>query len=243
MVDRLDYLIREDYVKELKWKSAQLRYLRSQINPHFLYNCLFSLYGMIQNGDLENASEMAVYLGKNYQRSAHFNQKELTIQEEIDNIAIYARIMSIRFPGRMRLITEIDEETRHMMIPVLSLQTVVENALLHGMEGSMGECMVTISTHIERETLTLCVSDTGVGIDPQQMRRIQERLHHPVEIEDKHGLENVYMRLKLMCGEAVRMTVEDNQPSGTVVRIHIPIAQDASQEKRGGAHVQSAVGR
>lgn len=223
MVEQLDSLIMESYVKELKLKNAQLRFLRSQINPHFLYNSLFSLYAMIQNGELESASDMAVYLGKYYQRSTHLNERELTISEELENIRMYVQIMSIRFPERLRLVTEIGEPTADLKIPVLSLQTVVENAVLHGMEGSARECVITVETRLEDKALRLCVTDTGNGIPAEELERIRERLSRSVELEDRHGLENVYMRLKLMYGDGVSMTVTDHHPTGTRVEIRIPL--------------------
>ena len=64
-------------------QDAQLRFLKSQINPHFLYNSLFSLYNMIESDELENAADMAVYLGKYYQQSAHLDVSELAVEEEI----------------------------------------------------------------------------------------------------------------------------------------------------------------
>lgn len=223
MVAQLDSLIMESYVKELKLKNAQLRFLRSQINPHFLYNSLFSLYSMIQNGELESASDMAVYLGKYYQRSTHLNERELAISEELENIRMYVQIMSIRFPERLRLVTDIEERTADLKIPVLSLQTVVENAVLHGMEGSARECVITVETRLSESALHLCVTDTGNGIPAEQLEQIRERLSRSVELEDRHGLENVYMRLKLMYGDGVSMTVTDNQPTGTRVEIRIPL--------------------
>ncbi|MFV0400779.1 MAG: sensor histidine kinase [Oscillospiraceae bacterium] len=228
MVAQLDSLIMESYVKELKLKNAQLRFLRSQINPHFLYNSLFSLYSMIQNGELESASDMAVYLGKYYQRSTHLNERELAISEELENIRMYVQIMSIRFPERLRLVTDIEERTADLKIPVLSLQTVVENAVLHGMEGSARECVITVETRLSESALHLCVTDTGNGIPAEQLEQIRERLSRSVELEDRHGLENVYMRLKLMYGDGVSMTVTDNQPTGTRVEIRIPLKGGAA---------------
>ncbi len=225
MVEQLDNLIKDSYVKELKLKNAQLRFLRSQINPHFLYNCLFSLYNMIQNDELESASDMAVYLGKYYQRSAHFNERELTIEEEVLNICTYVHIMAIRFPERLQLVTEIEERTNQLKIPVLSLQTIVENAVLHGMEGSSRMCTITIETQLKGTVLHLSIRDTGNGIPAEQLEVIRERLSHSMETDDRHGLENVYMRLKLMYGQDVFMSISENNPSGTRVDIQIPLKE------------------
>lgn len=226
MASQLDNLIKESYVKELKLKNAQLRFLRSQINPHFLYNSLFSVYNMIQSGDLDSASNMAVYLGKYYQISAHLHDRELTLSEELENIKMYTQIMAIRFPERLRLVVEVESDTATLKIPVLSLQTVVENAILHGMEGSVRECVITICARLSGNTLSLSVTDTGNGISEEELVRIRERLSHAVEIEDKHGLENVYMRLKLMYGEEVSMEVSNRAPTGTIVEIQIPLKEE-----------------
>ena len=223
MMQRLDTLIKQDFVNQLKLKNAQLRYLRSQINPHFLHNCLFSLYNMIEADDLDSASEMALYLGKYYQRSAHMDEHDLTLEEEIQNIQVYARVMSLRFPDRLRLEMQIQPETKQLRIPVLSLQTVVENALMHGMEGTSNVCIVTISSALQGEELKLRVADTGAGMSEEKIQEIMENLQQAANVDERHGLENVFIRLKLMYGDQVRMTVQKNNPRGVLVEIFIPL--------------------
>lgn len=226
MVQQLDVLIKDSYLKELKLKNAQLRFLRSQINPHFLYNSLFSLYNMIQNDELEGASKMAVYLGRYYQRSAHLHEKELTIAEEIENIEMYIQIMSIRFPHKLLIHTEIHENTLGLSIPALSLQTIVENAVLHGMEDSETTCSITIKAFLSGEILFLSVTDTGKGFTQEQLEKIQKRLSASVDAQDRHGLENVYMRLRLMYGDAVSFHITNQTPQGAKIEIEIPYRED-----------------
>lgn len=229
-VEQLNNMIREAYVNQLKLKNAQLRYLRSQINPHFLYNSLFSLYNMIQAGDLDSAAHLAVYLGKNYQRSAHLEENDLTVAEELQNIDVYLHIMALRFPDRLQLETDVQSEAKGIRIPVLSLQTLVENAVLHGMEGTCQACVVTIRILVQDDVLVLCVEDTGNGIDPGQLERIREQLKRSADAEDRHGLENVFMRFRLMYGEGVRMSVENREPKGARVSVIVPLGEE-------GAHV------
>lgn len=228
-VERLDNMIKESYLNQLQLKQAQLRYLRSQINPHFLYNSLFSLYNMIQTGELDSASEMAVYLGKSYQRSAHLGENNVTLEDELASIDVYLHIMSLRFPDRLQLSVNVQPETRKLKVPVLSLQTIVENAVLHGMEGTSQTCEVTLSAFLEDDRLHMCVEDTGNGIPPEQLERIHERLCSLSPLEDTHGLENVYLRLKLMYGDEVSMTVENRSPHGTRVAMVIPLKKEEQE--------------
>ena len=225
-VEQLNCMIREAYVTQLKLKNAQLRYLRSQINPHFLYNSLFSLYNMIQAGDLDSAAHLAIYLGKNYQRSAHLEENDLTVAEELQNIDVYLHIMALRFPDRLQLETDVQAEARSIRIPVLSLQTLVENAVLHGMEGASQACVVSIRIRVQEDVLVLCVEDTGNGIDPERLERIRERLKRSADAEDRHGLENVYMRFRLMYGNGVRMIVENREPRGARVSVRVPLGEE-----------------
>lgn len=178
---------------------------------------------MIEADDLDSASEMALYLGKYYQRSAHMDEHDLTLEEEIQNIQVYARVMSLRFPDRLRLEMQIQPETKQLRIPVLSLQTVVENALMHGMEGTSNVCIVTISSALQGEELKLRVADTGAGMSEEKIQEIMENLQQAANVDERHGLENVFIRLKLMYGDQVRMTVQKNNPRGVLVEIFIPL--------------------
>ncbi|MGI6182872.1 MAG: sensor histidine kinase [Candidatus Fimadaptatus sp.] len=226
-VEQLDNMIKESYLNQLQLKQAQLRYLRSQINPHFLYNSLFSLYNMIETGELDSASEMAIYLGKSYQRSAHMGANDVTLDDELSSIDVYLHIMSLRFPDRLKLSMDIQPEARKLKVPVLSIQTIVENAVLHGMEGTSQLCEVKLSAAIKDDRLHIAVDDTGKGMPPEQLSAIRERLRSISPLEDTHGIENVYLRLKLMYGDEISMTIENHLPHGTSVMMIIPLKKEA----------------
>lgn len=220
MVERIDRMIKEDYQMRIDLQDAQLRFLKSQINPHFLYNSLFSLYNMIESDELENAADMAVYLGKYYQQSAHLDVSELAVEEEIENIRIYLKVHEMRFPGALVFRTEVEEELRRFRIPVLSLQTLVENAMTHGFRTTPKKGTLGIYVRREGEWVVMRVEDDGEGMSEERRRMIKERLGESENSLESHGIENVYQRLRLMYPE-VALDVLPVLSGGTCVLIRI----------------------
>ena len=220
MVERIDRMIKEDYQMRIDLQDAQLRFLKSQINPHFLYNSLFSLYNMIESDELENASDMAVYLGKYYQQSAHLDVTELAVEQELENIRIYLKIYEVRFPGSLVLQVEVEENLKKLRIPILSLQTLVENAMTHGFRTTPKKGTLSICVRREGEWIEMRVEDDGEGMSEEQRKKIKERLCKREDSFESHGIENVYQRLRLMYPGAV-MDVLPVLSGGTCVFIRI----------------------
>lgn len=228
MVERIDRMIRTEYQMKIKLQDAELRFLKLQINPHFLYNSLFSLYNMIESDDLENAADMAVYLGKYYQQSARLEATELTVGQELANIRIYLKIHEMRFPGALAYREDADPELLAIPIPVLSLQTLVENAITHGFRKTLQSGAITISIKRSGKAIVMSVADDGEGIEEERLKELTDLLSSDQFSFESHGIENVYQRMRIMYPSA-QIRVARAEPRGLVVTITI----DSRQTEQG----------
>lgn len=237
MVERIHRMIEEEYQMKIRLQDAKLKFLKSQINPHFLYNSLFSLYNMIESGELEQASDMAVYLGKYYQQSAHLEDSELSLGEELENIRLYLKIFQMRFPGALVYKEEVCREMMEMKIPILSIQTLVENAVTHGFRKARREGTLSIYGYFVQERVCIEVRDDGEGIEKEKMEELLRSLNGGESGLEGHGIENVYQRMRGMYPSAV---IEIEALSrGTAARILI---DRADIMRRGERDVSAAIG-
>lgn len=219
---QLETLVKEKYLAEVKLKSAQVNFLRSQINPHFLYNSLFNLYNMIKSQDLDNAADMAIYLGQYYRIGAHLDKQELTLAQEVENILPYLKIHQIRMGGCLDFTCDIQPGLEDFEIPCLSLQSLVENSITHAFNKIQKTAYLKIQAVREGDFVALSVEDNGSGIDEAAKETILRRLENYDEEGEVHGLQNIYARLRLLHGERVSLSIEPAAPRGTRVCLRIP---------------------
>lgn len=231
MVDQLDRSLKEKYLAQSNLNKAQLKFLKSQIKPHFLYNCLFSLYNMIKSDDLDNAANMAIYLGRFYQMSSHFDDRDTTVIQEIENIKLYLNIHQLRSPEKFEYTCIIDPKLETMAIPVLSLQTIVENAVSHAFEMNDWKNIVEIKVIYNGENIELSVTDNGIGLSEEQQKELLKQTDTLDISEEMHGNKNVFMRFKLMYGASVQESISSQLGSGTTFTISIPSANIKLESK------------
>jgi two-component system, sensor histidine kinase YesM len=240
MVEQLDKLINEVYIARLKLKQSQIRFLQSQINPHFLYNSLFCLYNMIKNEDIENAANLTLYLGEYFKIASHSDKACVLLRQEMDNIQVYFNIHSFRNPAKTVLVVEIQDVLYDIIIPRLCIQTFVENSILHGIENSDRKCFIRINVFKEDEFIVIIVEDNGCGISQGKIKEIEDKFTTINYEEDHHGILNVYCRMKLMYGDNASMTVSNINPTGTSITIKLPFEMIKEGD---GKYVQSSITR
>ncbi|MFD2331858.1 sensor histidine kinase [Cohnella sp. GCM10020058] len=238
-------LIENIYEQQLLRLKAELRILQSQINPHFLYNTLDSIYSMAENYEAEEISEMALNLSKFFRLSLGKGQDEFTVEETIEHLRFYLRVQELRFIDKLSVDIRIDEACKPYPVLKLLLQPIVENAILHGLEQKKKDGVVRIDGRVEAGRLRLEVSDNGKGIAPDRLRYIRDELgrlyahagqawDRELNRNDLYGLWNVKARLKLYYGDLAELTVDSIENEGTTVTLWIPI---------GGAHESDDRGR
>ena len=195
---------------ELKLQESQISIMLSQIQPHFLYNTLNSIYQLCETNPMRARSMVnffAEYLRNNL--STLEETGLISFETELSHIKTYLEIEKIRFEDTLEI--EYDIKCDDFLLPVLTVQPIVENAVKHGTSKKRGGGKIVISTEEDKESYIVKVSDTGCGFDPTV----------PKDDGKRHvGIENVRQRLANMCDGS--LTLESEIGVGTLAIIRIP---------------------
>lgn len=223
MSKHLRELIDERYIYEIQLAQTQLRILRAQINPHFLYNSLFTLYTFIKNEDLDSAADLAIYLGQYYQINTHLDDDNVPLYKELEHVRLLVQIQNMRFSNRLRYVEKVDPSLKLLTVPNLTLLTITENFLTHGVKNVRGEMSLMIEAKRESGEIVLAVADTGSGVSEEKLEEMRSRLAQ-IELSrnNLHGLQNVLARFRMAYGEKTYIEILPNEPHGLINRIHIP---------------------
>ncbi|SDE79682.1 histidine kinase [Sporomusa acidovorans] len=209
-------------------EKAELKALRAQINPHFLFNTINIIMSFTRT-DPDKARSLLGSLATLMQRG-YSNQDELvTLQYELAAIMAYLEIAMSRFGDRLDVAVNVDDEATTALIPALSLQPLVENALNHGLFPKLGSCLLVIEAYIEEDTLIITVTDNGVGIPPEKLTQIQAGHSEGV------GIMNVHQRLTSLYGTKYGLTINSKPTFGTEVWLRVPFQESAAVQKEVGS--------
>lgn len=209
----------ELYQVELQRKNAEIENLRSQINPHFLYNTLELIRADAIAGKSSQVSQIIEAMGKMY-RYAIKGSSLVTLNDEILVVKAYITIQQFRYHNRIQTIYNISGETSSVKIPKMILQPLVENAFVHGLEAQEGKGMLFIGANMENGIIRITVRDNGKGIEAEELERVRARLRDR-ESNDSIGIANVYTRLKLQYGENCDFSITSEAGDGTYILIVI----------------------
>lgn len=200
--------------------EAELRSLRAQISPHFIYNALTAIASFIHTDPLrarELVLEFADFTRYSFRRQGEFT----TLAEELGSIHSYLELERARFGDRLRVTLQIAPETLATVIPFLSVQPLVENAVRHGLEPGEGGGEIRIASQDDGTHTEITVEDDGIGMDPEGLRELLTAGAEGLHI----GLRNVDTRLRQLYGADGGLVVETNTGAGTLVRMRVPKSQ------------------
>ena len=200
----------EKQAMEVKLQESQISIMLSQIQPHFLYNTLNSIYHLCETNPMlakSMVNSFSEYLRNNL--SSIEETGLISFETELAHIKTYLEIEKVRFEDTLEI--EYDIKCVEFSLPVLTVQPMVENAVKHGTSKKRGGGKVFISTYEDKESYVIKVSDTGCGFDPSQKKDDGKR---------HIGIENVRQRLSNMCGGS--LTIESEIGEGTLATIRIP---------------------
>ena len=184
-----------EQVKEMANK-AEIKALQTQINPHFLFNALNAITSSIRINP-DKARELIINLSSYLRYNLELNDEFIDIKKELKQVRDYIEIEKARFGNKLNIIYDIDDVD--VKIPSLSIQPLVENAIVHGILKDKGAGTVNISVKEYDENVKISIVDSGVGISED----IIERVYNDTIPEHKIGLYNVHLRLKLIYGEGL----------------------------------------
>ena len=224
MVDRIHALIQNVYESDLQAKSAEIRALQSQINPHFLFNSLQAINTSALKSGALDTSDMIVNYSRLIRRSIEWKSGVIPLREELDLIRDYLRIQKERFADRFTYSLEVEEKYLSLSVPKFCLQPLVENAVIHGGSGGQKHYDIRLFTGEEPGALLLTVEDTGAGIPAEKEAHVQALLEaDTLPPQDAHiGILNVHHRLRLLYGAGYGVTLRSSPGQGTSVTVRLP---------------------
>ncbi len=234
-----DILDRE-YNESLLRKQAQIDALQSQINPHFLYNTFDSMRGQALAQGATDVASMLKSLSSLFRYTISNNMSIVTLEEEMTNTDDYLHIQQYRFHNKFRITKEIAPdcipEILHCKMPKLTLQPIVENSLVHGLEPKSGVGALTIRAYLTDNCLIIEVEDDGIGMSVKRLAELNQKLRNDAEAADKRiphaqsgprhtsiGLVNTNARIMLLYGPQYGLHIYSIENMGTTVRITLPI--------------------
>ena len=203
--------------------EAEVRALRAQISPHFVYNSLTAIASFVRT-DPEQARELLLEFAEFTRYSFRRHGEFTTLAEELRSVDRYLVLERARFGDRLGVTLRIAPEVLPVIVPFLCLQPLVENAVRHGLEGRDGAGHVTITAEDAGNDAVICIEDDGVGMDPERLRLI---LAHgasgdPADATGGIGISNVDERLRRSFGPDYGLVVETGIDAGTRVTVRLP---------------------
>jgi sensor histidine kinase YesM len=209
---------RQAEAAELALAQAELRALRSQINPHFLFNALNTIRYFVRT-DPETARRLLLNLSEVFQRALRSGEF-VPLRDELSYVEAYLALEEARLDDRLEVEWAIETEAwLDQPVPTLILQPIVENAVIHGVARKSEGGSVRITVEEADGDLRLRVEDDGVGIEPVRLSEILQRGRANSAI----GLRNIDARLRALYGDGHRLVIESDLGRGTQVEIRIPI--------------------
>ncbi|MGQ7885553.1 sensor histidine kinase [Paenibacillus sp. WC2504] len=216
---------------ELERVRAELNFLQSQVDPHFLFNTLNAILVVCKKHRYEHVTDIIRSLSQILRRLLSWKDDLVTIEEEISFIKMYLQIEKFRFQDRFTYEIDIDPKILFCRIPKMSIQTLVENACKHGLQSVKGDRRIHISAGLDDRYLIIRVKDNGIGMDAAKLNSILQNLHVEEEAGKSIGLRNVYKRLNLFYNDRSLFLIDSKAYEQTSVTIQIPIGLILSQEE------------
>lgn len=216
-----------NYEKEMLLKQANLQALQSQINPHFLYNTLECIRGMALMEEKENIADIAWSLSRFFRYSISGKSNVVTLREEMENCDTYARIQNYRFQNRFVLEIQTEPGVEDCLLPKLTLQPVVENAIIHGLQNTLSGGIVRIRVERVNQDVRIIISDNGCGMAPEKLEELTNRICHGNSGSGEGyrsgiAMYNVNRRLNLFFGPEYGVSVYSFEGMGTDIELRIP---------------------
>lgn len=228
MAVRLDRQIELNRQEQIRLRGIELSLIQAQINPHFLYNTLDAIVWLIETGKNEQAEEMVTSLST-YFRSFLSNGRDIvTMTQEEQHIRSYLEIQQVRYKDILDYDIQIDPAIAGCLIPKMTLQPLVENAIYHGIKPKRGKGTITVTGRLAGDTVTVRVADTGAGMERGELERLRFQLEN--DEAKGFGLISAYKRLQLMYGRDCRFTIESSPGTGTSITITFPLRLEESHE-------------
>ncbi len=223
MIARLNQQMEEIRQRQESLRRTELALLQAQINPHFLYNTMDTIIWLMEAEKTQEAVEMVSNLSSFFRHSLSKGQDLITLEEEEQHVRSYLQIQHARYKDIMAYELEIDPALRRGLIPKLTLQPLVENALYHGIKLKRSLGLIRIRGRLFQGQVLLEVTDNGVGMAPERLNQLRSAMEQDERVG--FGLSAVHQRLRLQFGPGCGLQVESREGEGTTVTVRIPYTE------------------
>ncbi len=220
-----DYLKVQISERKYKMQVLEMQALQQQINPHFLFNTLNTLYweSVRLTSAPNTCSQIISHLSDIMQYSLNKPQEQVTIQEEIDYLAHYIHIQTVRFGNRFEFVWDIDPQAVDSWLPKMTLQPLVENAIYHGIKECPQKGEIKLKVCFLKSFIAIHISDTGLGIPLERLNELRMLLGKEDEESSHIGLINTNRRLVLTYGVKSHIRLFSRYGHGTLMSFRIPL--------------------
>lgn len=233
LLEELTQSMEREHAEAMLRQQFQYAELQNQINPHFLYNTLETIRGQAIIDDNYKVADMTETLARYFRYNISKNKDDVTLEQELENIQNYIKIHQYRFPERFqfRIFPHVEQEAYvNCMIPKMTLQPIVENAIFHGLEQKLEQGKIQIHIDATTDKLIVIVSDDGIGMTPERLEELNRKLlssesHMELAPSRQHNgiaMANVNSRLRMLYGEDYGLRVTSTLGLGTEVEITLP---------------------
>ena len=226
MLDRIRDLMEENLSRELLVKNSEIRVLQNQISAHFIYNVLESIKMMAEIDEEYEISDAITSLGKLVRYSMKGVARNVVLRDELEYSKNYMVLINLRFDYDIYLSTNIPEELLDQEIPKMSLQPIVENAIMHGIEQMAEDTNIYIKGIIEDNICMIQVTDAGVGMSEEEVEALRQKIKGDMEVSGGKGhgigLKNVQDRITMAFGAGYGLEIDSMLGCYTKVTMRLP---------------------
>ncbi len=218
MADQIQTLIEEVYEEKIRSQQATLKLLQAQIDPHFLYNCLFYIKNMAKINNTDAVEAMALHLGDYFRYRTEVEKEETTVEEELKLVNNFLAIHSLR-KRDLSYSMNLPDELLKQPIPPLLIQPIVENAIVHGIADVEERAEIRIDGVVLEEGWQISVDDNGQAVSAETVTRIHKLLESQEEATNHYGLRNVHQRMRNRFGAKSGVVVNYSKLGGLNVTL------------------------
>lgn len=234
MTEQLSTYIGRVYGAEIKRKEAELKALKSQINPHYLYNTLDVIRMTAVESDDRKTAEMIESLARQLRYLTRMEQDEVSLREELENVSDYFMLIRVRYEERIELSISVPDELLNVSVLKLSLQPIVENAVKHGLK-EKEDGRVWISAGRTGNILEITVMDNGKGVTEEELAVLRRALMEGTAEKNPSsdggvGIVNIEERIRNKYGTQYGLHIESTKGKGTIVIMRVPFEEDEADE-------------
>lgn len=224
MTAYIDNLIKQVYEKQLSIKDMEMKFLQTQMNPHFMFNVLNTIALQAQLSGNTDVYRMISSFSQLIQAKIYRdNSEKVKISQELEYVNYYLYLQNYRYGERLKYEIKIaDEKLVEYYIPKLCIQLIVENAVVHGIEPIIGNGLVTVSIYSEKDTICIDTEDNGIGFFEEGEIKLPLKNNESDKNHNHVGLNNVHHIIKLMYGETYGIRIFSSPGKGSKICIRIP---------------------